>query len=854
MKLLSLNHIKWHLAGLSVAITVLLGILIYLSFSVRDQLALLRSTPIDNAQWTVSQFEVEFWRLHEAAILANLSSEPDLEELRKRFDLYYSRAAIVAALEAQGRMSYNADAPQIWADILAQADELAKTIDASDETLRNELARLAQTLISTAPHIRDASVDTVAFFASTSDQQRTTLASLLFQVALVAVILMGAFLLVGALLIRARMRSERVQEQLSAAKERLQSTVGAALDAVLVIDHRGDILDFNGGAEKIFGYSRDEVLGKDMARFFIPQEHRAAHRAGIRRYLKTKNSSIIGKGLVELEALRKGGERISVEVSVASVTEEGKPVFISFIRDISDRIAAQKEILNSRDEAIAANKAKSDFIALMSHEMRTPLNGLIAAHEILGATDLSEKQDRFLTIANTSGRHLMAHVNNILDITALDSKTTSQQLSPVDLAATIEDMVENLRPLACSNGNRITARVDGFPYKHLMGDQTCLNRILLNLIGNAIKFTHNGHVQIDLAVSEEQGDQVEIEIHVSDTGRGIPAGQFSRVFDDFVRLDTSLERDTEGTGLGLSISRRMAEAMGGEIGGDSVFGEGSTFWVRLPFTKPTNYDLEQLLGQKVEEASPAAPAANLQQNISALIVEDNRINREILIEYLTELGVSTASAENGELGVNLARHTAFDIIFMDISMPVMDGLDATRAIREEGASKNSRIIGFTAYSSEENLQRCIDAGLDDFVIKPVSRASVHEALLKKRSAQNRLASQDYHKLINLQQVAELRDILGPEQYKKNAEKFYQEITENLSGLKKTVLSNRGKAIANELHNMSGLAASMGAKALHQALQNAEETTVDGCIQDTLQAIIKSQLVLQETWATGELQK
>ena len=354
--------------------------------------------------------------------------------------------------------------------------------------------------------------------------------------------------------------------------------------------------------------------------------------------------------------------------------------------------------------------------------MRTPLNGLLGSVEILGATPLQAPQREILEVIETSGQVLLHHVNSVLDLSSAEAGSLQPDHTPFVLEALVREVVANQSGLAASGGNEIDILPVSDPVGRVLGDPARVRQVLLNLVGNAVKFTRTGRIRIEIDAEMPTGATREVEIRVIDTGIGIAEADQARIFEDFVTLDSSYGRETSGTGLGLGITRRLIEVLGGSIGVESDPGQGSVFWVRLPF------GLEMPPGH----AGPADPPQGQRPGLaplSVLLVEDNAINRFVLRTLLEETGHSVAEAADGLEGLARASDRAFDVILMDISMPRLDGVAAARHIRKhDGPSRAARIVAVTAHALPEELERFQLAGIDDCLVKPVNRATLARAL------------------------------------------------------------------------------------------------------------------------------
>ncbi|AWB49434.1 hypothetical protein HYN69_13840 [Gemmobacter aquarius] len=401
---------------------------------------------------------------------------------------------------------------------------------------------------------------------------------------------------------------------------------------------------------------------------------------------------------------------------------------MAFVRDISERRKAQRDLTDALERALAGEKTKAEFLAVMSHEMRTPLNGLIGSMDLMGQTALDAGQRELLGIMETSGDILLGHVNSVLDISKAEAGAMQIVEARFDLDRLVEDTVANQSGLAAMRGTKLSVVQLSGPLGEVTGDAGRIRQILLNLIGNAVKFTDNGTVTVEtecLVDGARQPRRKMFEFRVIDSGIGISEDDLARIFQDFVTVDASYGRKQGGTGLGLGIARRLADAMGGEIGAESVDGEGSLFWLRLPLGVETE-------GSEVARTPKPAPSAErsaepavdvpVARPLDVLVVEDNEINRFLLRRYLEAAGHSVTEAVDGLDGVEQAVGRRFDAILMDVSMPRMDGVTATERIRASGGlSAQTRILALTAHAMPEEESRFRSVGMETGLTKPVSR-------------------------------------------------------------------------------------------------------------------------------------
>ncbi len=488
-----------------------------------------------------------------------------------------------------------------------------------------------------------------------------------------------------------------------------------------------------------------------------------------------------------------------------------------------------RELVRAKEEAEAASKLKSDFIAVMSHEMRTPLNGVLGVLDLLGRERLTPKQAEYVRTATISGEHLLRQINDVLDISRIESGTLTVQAHPLRIEKIIEDVVDINRTIAEGHGTKIRYELD-LPDRRLAGDSLRIRQVLINLVGNAAKFTRDGEIVVSVKTLGETEEGAELEFNVTDTGIGIAPEQQYRIFDDFVTLDAGYDRETCGSGLGLAISRRLVSAMGGEIGLESTKGEGTRFWFRLP------HDWADTVA--TGEATPPAGTEHLPHRIAKvpaagpldiLMVEDNETNRFVAGDILRLAGHRVHEASDGREGVNMAAARAFDLILMDISMPKMDGVEATRLIRASvGPNRVTPIIGLTAHALAEERQKFLDAGLDGCILKPIRLQALYDALGLEFEARSHLPDADTTPtpvLIDESILNELSQVLLPERAAQTIQRVCDEIEAEVPAIAKE--SGGAEQIGKRAHKLAGSAAIVGAEGLAGLLRTIETAAMAG---------------------------
>ncbi len=516
---------------------------------------------------------------------------------------------------------------------------------------------------------------------------------------------------------------EQFAVELRASDARRATMQQVALDCIVVMDHTGRIIEFNPAAERTFGYAAAEVVGELLDEKIIPERHRAAHRAGLERFLDTGRTNVIGRR-IEIEGIRAGGEEFPVEIAVAPIVTGGHPLFTAHLRDITDRKRAEAELLAAKNAAEAASRAKSEFLATVSHEIRTPMNGVIGFTDLLLDTRLEAEQRDFARVIRSSAENLLAIINDILDFSRVESGKLVLEDAAFDVAEQARQVVELLGARAREKGLDLKLDIGAGLPARVMGDGGRVRQVLLNLVGNAVKFTPRGFVRVELGVRPDDGGERALSFAIHDSGIGIPAARQDMLFERFTQADSSTTRRYGGTGLGLAICRHLVELMGGSIGMLSSEGAGSTFWFRLPLRAASESSAAPSSADP-PRARPAMVVAG-SHAVDVLLAEDNEVNARLAQRLLEKLGCRVTLARNGREAVAMVEQAPFALVFMDCQMPEMDGFEATREIRKR--DRALPVIALTANAMQGDRERCFAAGMDDYVSKPIDLADLRRVL------------------------------------------------------------------------------------------------------------------------------
>ena len=515
-------------------------------------------------------------------------------------------------------------------------------------------------------------------------------------------------------------RRQAVQ-RLAESEARAHLVIDTATDAFIGMDSGGAITAWNVQSERTFGWSRDEVVGRQLVDVIIPPDFRDGHIMGLKRFNETGEAPVVGKRL-ELSAVHRSGREFPIELSITQPIRSGEGHFFgAFLRDISERRQREVELRQAKDTAEAAARVKSEFLANMSHELRTPLNGVLGYAQLL-RRDRSLAPSQFEAIDSiiTCGEHLLNLINDVLDLSKIEAGRIDIEIMPTDLSQLVSDMKLLVLEAARKKGLELDCDVDPDLPRRVLIDGRHVRQVLLNLLGNAVKFTEHGSVR--LSIVRENTSQVRFE--VIDTGIGIEPEDTEVIFESFRQTHTGVVAG--GSGLGLAISRKLVRAMGGELCVESELRRGSRFWFDLTLVADEKSAESELTESAIDHDNDLRLAPG--QEVTVLVVDDSTINRRIMSSLLDVAGFRTLRATDGAEAIRIAHEQQPDLILMDLRMNGVDGFEATKRLRSSASTAAIPIIAVTASPGVNNRERALEAGCNAFLPKPLRARELYREL------------------------------------------------------------------------------------------------------------------------------
>jgi PAS domain S-box-containing protein len=505
------------------------------------------------------------------------------------------------------------------------------------------------------------------------------------------------------------------------AESRFRRVVDAAPNPMLVVAADGTVQLVNAATERSFGYEREELIGQPVE-LLLPERFREGHRKLRENYFLVPTARAMDPDR-ELCARRSDGSEFLVEIGLSPITVDGQTVVLASVYDVTLRKEAEAALLSAKEAAEQANRAKSDFLANMSHEIRTPMNAIIGMTELLLDDDLSPAQREYARTVFESAESLLTIINEILDFSKIEAGHLELEPVDFDLREEIVDMLRTLGTRAHNKDVELVWQVDSDVPACVHGDPVRIRQVLLNLVGNAIKFTEQGEVAVNVELASQSGSTVDLQFSVCDTGIGIPREKLRQIFTAFTQADGSTTRRFGGTGLGLTISSRLVEAMGGRIKVESEEGVGSRFHFRVEL--------------KQARQSPAADVLSEWpdlRNLPALVIDDNETNRQVLRQMLESWGMQVRTVEGGREAINVLtqivhRNGPLPLVLSDVNMPHMDGFTLVERLRSSVDLRDAVVILLTSGGRLGDGARSKELGISSQLMKPVRPSELLEAVM-----------------------------------------------------------------------------------------------------------------------------
>lgn len=552
--------------------------------------------------------------------------------------------------------------------------------------------------------------------------------------------------------------------ELEAAQHRIKTIMDNAADSIISINDKGLIESFNIAAQKLFGYTFDEVKGKNV-NMLMPEPDHSKHDNYLKRYDKSGSFNRIDKGPREVTGKRKNNSEFAMELQVSHIESHGDTIFVGIVRDItlekeakdsllrSNEVLEEKvkertlelnnineELVHTRDAALEASNLKSEFLSNISHELRTPLHAISGYESLLSMSELSEKQSDYCNKIHSGAQNLLEIISDILDFSAFETGELNITSENVSIADTLHDICNMFTQSASQKQLDLSFYVEKNVPDLIATDPKRLRQVIVHLISNAIKFTEKGSIKIEAALgatqdSYEKEESPLLHINIIDTGIGIDEKEFKRIFTPFYQVDGSVTRSYGGTGLGLAMSNKIIKLMGGEIVVNSTPKQGTRFTILLPLVLESNDDAlnntDKNVSQPTKRDSIKPDLINLDINpdMKVIVVEDDDINADLLILLLEDIGIVPDRATNGKVFLDMTKKNHYDLILMDCQMPVMNGYEATKEYRNSDKNgTHTPIIAITANAMPGDKEKCLASGMDDYIAKPVKPEILKETI------------------------------------------------------------------------------------------------------------------------------
>ena len=706
------KYIIWLLALGSLLSLLIMGV------TLPNYIRRLSTVERDKTGWTLSQVEAGFYLLSATVLYESKQYSLDSDLIRLRTEIILSRLELLKTKKNRELLSTHRDSTEWYQTIENFKDESIQIIDQPGPLSLTNINKLDTLIRLTLPKIRELSVAGFVVATEQESKSRIDVTHKIMRFGLLAMVLLISLTI--SLLYMARLLTRAIEKdsQLRRLTTRLSATLEASLDGVCIADETGRIIDFNEAAVRVFGWTQKEILGRFINETITPPLGNNLIWDESLRHLRFPKVRLFSDHRFESLAMRKSGEVFSAEVTVTALTCLTGKIYLIAFKDISDLKVYESEAIEARDEAERTNHAKTQFLRALSHEMRTPLSVIIGSLDLLRTEQLSKRQTEYVNSATSSSDMLLALVNDSLDITRVETGDISLNPENFSLLGACINVVNMIKPLADKKSLSISMEFVTDVDNIYFADKLRISQIITNLLSNAVKYTDSGSINVIVSgINKKTG--VATSVRVKDTGPGIPVEQHENIFEYFVTSGTMQnDRQPRSDGLGLPLSKKIAKLMGGDILIESNADTGITFILELflEFAKAETH--------AVPEISNKNPPS-----MSILVVEDTVQTAQILRDFLVYLNHRVDEAHNGIEAIKKAQGTHYDLIIMDVNMPLLDGLETTRHIRSaSGPNRDTFILGLTAHKPIDVQEELINAGMNAVYSKPIHLSRLKEIL------------------------------------------------------------------------------------------------------------------------------
>lgn len=581
---------------------------------------------------------------------------------------------------------------------------------------------------------------------------------------------------------------------------RLRLITDNMIDTVTQLDLQGRIIYASPSHWNLMGYTPDYLIGRTLIEFVHPDDKSTVIER-MQRRLENRESFV-----TELRVMRKDGVYIWLE-SIGNVLKDqwGNESLIYVSRDVTIKRQVLDEMQLAKDAAVAANKSKSEFLANMSHEIRTPMNGIIGMTNLTLMTELDADQRENLGLVKNSAENLLKIINSILDFSKIESGKIILEVHPFNLRQTVAKVIKPFKIEANAKNIQMLYDIDTSISVVVKGDSNRLIQILNNLIGNAVKFTHTGEINVSVKRKAMRHNTTFLEFSVKDTGIGISTQNHHKLFESFSQVDGSMTRKYGGTGLGLAITKQLIEIMGGKIEVISEIGIGTTFSFEIPFIEVDQY-------VQVSDEITNVPKAH--RHLRVLLVEDDIVNQTLAIRLLEKQFHEVTLAENGQEALDQLNQKEFDIVLMDIQMPLMDGIEATRLIRLQVQYKHLPIVALTAHAIKGDEERFLKSGMDAYISKPIQIEQFY-SVIEELTADKKSVRDIVNQVTEVQSI----DDLSTDELRN----YLDELIVYVDKLESIIQTNQFETIGTYAHYIKNLATTVGDKDVKRWAMRLEMT-------------------------------